>query len=298
MDKTQTLEAFYKEKLNYSPKSPGEDLMQFNILSNEDCKNGATMSYRRRDFYKVSFFTGRSIIHYGNKSLEVDGTAIVFFNPDVPYTVEIMDERMVGGFFIFREAYFNDHYRTNIRDLPIFSSGIKPVFLLDKSQAKTVDKIFKRTQKELASNYEFKHDLIRNQIVELIHFALKLQPSEKLYQQIDAKVRITTVFNELLERQFPIESTKDEFGLRSASDFADQLGVHVNYLNRAIKSTTGKTTTEQISQRLTREAIALLKHSHWNISEISYSLGFEDPSHFNHFFKKQTNQVPSSFRAS
>jgi AraC family transcriptional activator of pobA len=298
MDKTQTLESFYKEKLNYSLKIPGEDLMQFNLVSTEDCLKGSTMAYRRRDFYKVSFFTGKSVIHYGNKSLEVDGTALAFFNPDVPYTVEILEERVIGGFFIFRESYFNDYYRTNIRDLPIFSNSAKPIFLLNNAQAKAVDKIFKRTQKEMASDYEFKHDLIRNQIVELVHFALKMEPSEKLYQQIDAKVRITTVFNELLERQFPIESTKDEFGLRSASDFADQLGVHVNYLNRAIKSTTGKTTTEQISQRLTREAIVLLKHSNWNISEISYSLGFEDPSHFNHFFKKQTNQVPSSFRAS
>ncbi|WP_245735179.1 helix-turn-helix domain-containing protein [Pedobacter hartonius] len=72
--------------------------------------------------------------------------------------------------------------------------------------------------------------------------------------------------------------------------------MHVNYLNRAVKSVKGKTTTEHISERLTREAIALLKHSHWSISEISYSLGFEDPSHFNHFFKKQTTQVTSSFR--
>jgi len=291
MEKRQTFEAFHEDKFNMSNRQ-----LQFNMLSNDVCSTGTPIDYRRRDFYKVSFAKGHYIIHYGDKSMEVKGTALVFFKPDVPYTLEILSENPQGDHFLFREAYFNDYYRSNIRDLPIFSNGRKPIYILNKTQEKTVSKIYKKMQSELLSDYAFKHDLIRNYMVELIHFVMKMQPSEIVYHNIDAKTRITTVFYELLDRQFPIESTTEEVELRSASDFAEQLGVHVNYLNRAVRATTGKTTTELISQRLTSEAILLLKHSHWNISEISYSLGFEDPSHFNHFFKKQTNQVPSSFR--
>jgi AraC family transcriptional activator of pobA len=294
MEKTETFEAFHNDR--FSQQSDLSSQMQFNILSHSDCENSSPIQYRRRDFYKVSFLKGHYILHYGDKSLEVNGLALAFFKPDVPYTVEILEESTTGGYFVFREAYFNDYYRSNIRDLPLFANGSKPIYLLDKSQGETVDKIFKKMWEEMGSDYAFKHDLIRNFIVELIHFSLKMQPSEILYHHIDAKTRITAVFHELLDRQFPIESTTEEVSLRSASDFADKLGVHVNYLNRAVRATTGKTTTEHISERLTSEAILLLKHSHWNISEISYSLGFEDPSHFNHFFKKQTNQIPSSFR--
>jgi AraC-like DNA-binding protein len=132
--------------------------------------------------------------------------------------------------------------------------------------------------------------------MEIVHNALKMQPSEKLYQNIDANTRLTAVFSELLERQFPIESPSQQFALRSAKDFAEQLNVHVNHLNRAIKLSTGKTTTGQISERLAREAKALLKHTNWNIAEISYSLGFEEPAHFNHFFKRHTSMTPSAFR--
>ena len=296
MEKVETLEAFYKDKFNRKLESVKNEKILFDIFSYADCLDSATLVYRRRDFYKVSFLKGHYILHYGDKSLEVNGMALTFFSPDIPYTVEMLEDSNVGGYFIFRESYFNDHYKTGIRDLPIFANGNKPIYVLNKSQEKTVAKVLKNMQSEFASEYEFKHDVIRNHIVALIHFALKMQPTEIVYQHIDAKVRITTVFNELLERQFPIESSTEEFQLRSASDFAARLGVHVNYLNRAIKSTTGKTTTEYIAERLASEAIALLKHSHWNISEIGYSLGFEDPSHFNHFFKKQTNEIPSSFR--
>jgi len=296
MEKAETLEAFYKDKFNRLPAQLPAAELQFNMFSYDDCAAGATMSYRRRDFYKVSFLKGHYLLHYGDKSLDVNGTTLAFFSPDVPYTVEALEERNAGGYFVFRESYFNEHYRRNIRDFPLFASGSKPVYVLNKSQEKAVGRIFSKMQAEVFSGYEFKYDLIRNYIAELIHFALKMQPSEKLYQHIDAKTRITTVFNELLDRQFPIESSTEVFGLKTASEFAERLGVHVNYLNRAVKSTTGKTTTAYISERITAEAIALLKHSDWNISEISYSLGFDDPSHFNHFFKKQTNQIPSSFR--
>ena len=296
MEKVETLESFYKEKYNQTYNSLNSDKMQFNILSNADCLKGSSMLYRRREFYKVAFFKGHCILHYGDKSLEVNSAALAFFKPDVPYTIDMLEDSSFGGYFIFREPYFNDYYRSNIRELPLFKYGNKPVYLLNKSQEKNTDRIFKKLQREMASDYQFKHDLIRNNIVELIHFALKMQPTEKLYQLIDSKVRITTVFNELLERQFPIESPNLKFELRSAQDFAKLMNVHVNYLNRAIKSSTGKTTTEVISEKVVSEAIALLKHSNWNISEIGYSLGFEDPSHFNHFFKKQTQQAPSNFR--
>lgn len=296
MEKPETFEAFHQDKFNQNPDHLSTERIEFNIISAKKCQTGSAILYRRRDFYKVSFLKGHYILHYGDKSIEVNGTALAFFNRDVPYTVEVLEESDLGGYFIFRDAYFNDYYRSNVRDLPLFANGQKSIYVLNKTQEKTVGTIFKKMHQEMASDYEFKHDLIRNQMIELIHFAIKLKPTETLYLRTDAKSRITAVFNELLDRQFPIESSNEEFELRSASDFAEKLGVHVNYLNRAVRSTTGKTTTELIAERLTSEAIALLKHSDWNISEIGYSLGFEDPSHFNHFFKKQTRQIPSSFR--
>ncbi len=151
-------------------------------------------------------------------------------------------------------------------------------------------------KEEINSEYVYKYDLLRNYVTELIHFALKIQPAEALYQHPNAKARITAVFTELLERQFPIESPSQRFTLRSANDFAKQLAVHVNHLNRAIKETTGKTTSEHIFERLVAEAKALLKHTNWNISEISYCLGFEEPAHFNNFFKKQVALTPTAYR--
>jgi AraC family transcriptional regulator, transcriptional activator of pobA len=124
-----------------------------------------------------------------------------------------------------------------------------------------------------------------------------MQPSQNYSQQKNAAVRITSVFLELLERQFPIESVQRPLQFKTAQDFARQLSVLVNYLNSAVKEITGKTTTSHISDRIVTEARALLQHTDWNIADIAYVLGFEYPTYFNNFFKKKTGYIPKSERA-
>lgn len=79
-------------------------------------------------------------------------------------------------------------------------------------------------------------------------------------------------------------------------DFARQLNVHVNHLNRAVKENTGKTTSQLIAGRLLQEGKILLKHSTWNVSDIAYALGFAEVIHFNNFFKKHVQLSPLKFR--
>ena len=85
-------------------------------------------------------------------------------------------------------------------------------------------------------------------------------------------------------------------GPDSASDYASQLNIHVNHLNRAVKETTEKTTSQLIAERFIQEAKILLKHSNWNVSEIAWALGFTEVSHFNNFFKKHARLSPLKFR--
>jgi AraC-like DNA-binding protein len=149
---------------------------------------------------------------------------------------------------------------------------------------------------EQKTDYTYKDDLIRNYINLIIHEALKLQPSENYDQHKNASFRITSVFMELLERQFPIESPDQPLQLKTAQDYANHLSIHANYLNRAVKEVTGKPTTAHITERVISEAKALLQHTDWSISEIAYSLGFDYPTYFNNYFKRITGNTPTSFR--
>ncbi|WP_245552011.1 helix-turn-helix domain-containing protein [Chitinophaga pinensis] len=173
----------------------------------------------------------------------------------------------------------------------------KPIYSLSAEHSKQVADLFIKMSEELNAEFDYKYDLIRSYVLELIFFALKLENSSQQDIRSNASFRIARVFKELLERQFPIASPSQRFTLRSPQKFADALSIHTNYLNRAVKKATGKTTTEHIFERLISEAKILLRHSDWSIAEISFALGFEDPAHFNHFFKKQTQVTPTAFRS-
>ena len=298
MTNKETLEEFYQHKFNWLPDNLKQDIGHFNVFRLEDClgPNSQPIQYSRKDFYKITLIRGKNVYHYADKSLETDGPTLIFFNPNVPYTWEAGEGEITGFFCIFTEGFFSGQMRGGLGELPMFVPGGKPFYALNEKQDAHVQAIFEKIQEEMDSTYQYKYDLVRNYVTEMVHYALKMQPTESIYQHPNANSRITAVFSELLERQFPIESPAQRFTYRSANDFAQQLSVHVNHLNRAIRETTGKTTTAHIAERVASEAKALLKHTNWNISEISYSLGFEEPAHFNNFFKKQTNQTPTSYR--
>jgi AraC-like DNA-binding protein len=121
-----------------------------------------------------------------------------------------------------------------------------------------------------------------------------MQPSNDFFHSKNASSRIAKVFLELLERQFPIESSDHPLQLTKAQDYAKNLSLHVNHLNRAVKEATGKTTTAHISECIIGEEKALLQHTDWNITEIAYALGFDYPTYFNNYFKRITGTNPRS----
>ncbi|AUD06609.1 hypothetical protein CWM47_35035 [Spirosoma pollinicola] len=101
---------------------------------------------------------------------------------------------------------------------------------------------------------------------------------------------------QLLERQFPIDYISRSFPLRLASDYASQLNIHINHLNRALKKTSNKTTSQQIIERTLQEAKILLIETSWTVSEVAYTLGYSQVTHFNKLFKKYFGITPMNFR--
>ena len=270
-------------------------LKGFNVFQIES-DGAATRIYSRKDFYKICLTTGKSIIHYADKSFEQDGTVLFFGNPHIPYSWETISSSYVGYTFLFSEEFLKSERSESLQHSPLFKIGGTPILKITELQREFLITLFKKMIDEQKTDYVYKDDLIRNYINLIIHEALKLTPSENFDQHRNASSRITSVFLELLERQFPIEDTEKPLQLKTAQDYAKNMNVHANYLNRAVKEVTGKPTTVHISERIISEAKALLQHTDWNIADIAYALGFEYPTYFNNFFKKITGTNPKSLR--
>jgi AraC family transcriptional activator of pobA len=253
--------------------------------------------YTRRDFYKICMVTGKSDINYADRGIIVDGTYLFFANPHIPYSSELLSPGLTGYACLFTEDFLKTNDRSDsLQESPFFKIGGNPVFILTAQQERYIDDIFQRMLAEQEADYVFKGDLIRNYINLIIHEALKFQPPDTFVKHHNASSRIATLFMNHLEKQFPIDSMGQPLKLRTAQDYANVLAVHVNHLNRAVKETTGKSTTAHIAERIISEAKALLHHTDWSIADIAYALGFEYPTHFNNYFKRLTGITPRSLR--
>lgn len=251
----------------------------------------------RRDFYKIVLVTGDMTIHSGGQTIEMEGSFLFFANPHVPHSVV---ERSTGGkryACLFTEAFIAGRERTELlHNSPLFRVDTAPVLPLTGEQAVFMRGLFQRMLSVHRTDYEHKDDMLRSCIELLLHEIIRLQLAQRGPTQQNAAVRITRLFTELLEEQFPIESTDKPLRARTAQDFAQRLSVHVNYLNRAVKEVTGKPTSVLIAERIAAEAKALLQHTNWPVADIAYGLGFDYPTYFNNFFKRVTGNIPKFFR--
>jgi AraC family transcriptional activator of pobA len=300
MNKPVTVQDFYKGTSQIIPEAIQKEIGHFNVFRIADLHRGSknrTMPYNRRAYYKISLIIGRNRAEYADKVIDIEQNALLFATPQIPYNYEPQDDDQSGFFCIFTDDFLTqDNSGVKLKDLPVFQPGGDPIFFLNPEQVEEIKVIFNKMFREIASDYTFKYDLLRNYVIELIHTGQKLQPATSLFLETNAYRRVSSLFIELLERQFPVEPPHQKLRFRSAKDYADQLSIHVNYLNKVLKEITGKTTTELILERIIKESKILLKHTDWNVAEIAYSLGFEEPSHFNNLFKKHTSVSPRAFR--
>lgn len=310
MNRVVTIEEFYKEVASFTgqdvtsllPQDMQMDIGHFNVFdiseTLKEIKRTKVMPYNRRAYYKISLICGKNRAEYADKVINIEKNALLFATPKVPYHWIPLDDHQFGSFCVFTGDFMLKNKSGVVLDkLPIFKSGSYPIFEVSDRDAEDIALIFNKMKSEIASEYEYKYDLLRNYVLELIHYGQKLQPASSYSSDTNAATRIISLFIELLERQFPIESTHQKLQMRSAKAYAERLSIHTNHLNKVLKENTGKTTTEIIAGRMIQEAKILLKETNWNISEIGYTLGFEEVAHFSNFFKKQTSQTPLDFRS-
>jgi AraC-like DNA-binding protein len=297
MEKIETIEEFYKRKFDWMPDNIKNEIGHFNVFRLEPFvgDKAQPVPYKRRDFYKIMLVIGNSKVHYADKVFEVKKQALSFSNPQIPYKWEHLDNVRNGSFCIFNQHFF--HQYGNLNQYSVFQPNGTHIFELSDEQVEKTAAIYERMFEEINSDYIHKYDVLRNLVFELLHFAMKIQPAASFDKQhVNASKRISMLFLELIEHQFPIDDNHQRINLRSASDFAEQLNIHVNHLNRAVKETTQKTTSQIIAGRILQESKILLKHSAWSVSEIAYALGFTEVTHFNNFFKKHIQLSPLKFR--
>jgi len=298
MQSIETLEEFYQRhpvdnQKVFAENNTGQG--HFNVFMRKPCVLRTPFS--RRDFYKIALVIGNGKLIYSDKQVVIERPALVFSSPSVPSSWETGSGPQSGWFCLFTHAFIESHeHKSALQDFPLFKVGGSHIIFPDEAQLAFLTGTLGRMMEEMDSDYAGKYDLLRNYLRIIMHEALKITPVNTVETNTSAAARITAQFLELLERQFPIDSPEQFLKLKTANEFAQSLAIHTNHLNRSVKEVTGKTTTQHVSDRVLKEAHALLKHTDWSIAQVANGLGFEEPAYFTNFFKKYIGSSPAMYR--
>jgi AraC family transcriptional regulator, transcriptional activator of pobA len=131
------------------------------------------------------------------------------------------------------------------------------------------------------------YELIRSYLFAFLT-ELKILQKTDTNRRVNATERIAFEFKHILSKYIKTNHEVDFY--------AKILDVSPNHLNRCVKEYFKKSTTQLMAEMLILEAKVLLHQPSISISEIGFAIGFEDPSYFGRFFKKQTGQTPTEFR--
>lgn len=225
---------------------------------------------------------------------------IYFTNPGHIKSYEL-NESKEAYIITLTEKFLMENVHSEIfREFPFLLAEIVPPRKMSPNDFEEFEILYKQILTEFKKDSRYKNRVIGNLVAVLL-----LKIKEKFwfdYNPIEEGTRnsqIVKSFKQLLELEFRkiMENGQNDNKLQ-AQYFAEKLSLHPNYLNSVIKSKTGRTVNDWISERTLSAAKSLLLNTSYSSKEIAYRLGFSEPTHFSRFFKKHTQLSPNTFRKS
>lgn len=143
----------------------------------------------------------------------------------------------------------------------------------------------------------FDMDYLLKQVDNLIKNQNELKASySKKYIAEPAKVTISSTDEDLLKRAMEhIENNMNNMDYNVES-FVSDMGIGRTLLYQKINDILGMSIKEFIMDIRLKRGAQLLEQSNLTVSEISYSIGFNNPKYFSICFKKQFGLTPTEFR--
>jgi AraC family transcriptional regulator, transcriptional activator of pobA len=244
------------------------------------------------DYPFRNYFYGIGLVYEGERNLRVGiedftlkaGDLLVIGPSIIRHWLDNNWSFKNTAIFFTPELFVSPITAQPLVDSPIFRSGIQHVISLS-----AIDfEFFNQTLISIKSQ-EHLPKVVAALVLAMIEKIEKLMVATQMpISKSSRKKQIAKEFCSLINTQY-LENKDVAF-------YAEKLNITPKYLSEVIKEETGKSPKNLIEQLLMQEAKSLLKQTEMNVKEISYWLGFEDPSYFTKAFKLVEGITPFEYR--
>jgi len=248
-------------------------------------------------FYIISFqkFVSGSIT-YGKKEFDHQRGKMIFFKPNQTVTFKNVKSEDDCFLILIKEDFLaGTNLHREINSYSYFDYETNEALFLSPSEENTIWSLVNIMHKEAHNNTDdYSKSILLSHLGTLLTYAQRFY-KRQFINRIDIIGSYASRFEQLTNAYYN-ENKNSHLGLPTVAYMAEKLNISSRYLSDLLKQETGKTAIELIHIYLIKEAKNLLSEGKMNISEISFSLGFENPNYFARLFKKEVGIPPSVFR--
>ena len=248
----------------------------------------------KNSYYEVIFLTrGYCVVNENMIEINQCASQIRFSPPGKIVSVAKISDDVEGFFCLFDDEFISRYAgETNLlKSVSFFELDAIPVLTLNEEQVTFYKTLLQRI------NNLYHNDFEQNKAIICSYFVSLLKECSLNYKKVIAEEsklssaeRISQSFIRLVNKYY---LTK-----RDLTEYAQMLHITPKHLTKCVKQSTNKTPTDFIFQMLILEAKVLLKETDLTISEIAFSLSFDDDAYFNRFFKNIEGVTPNNYRKS
>lgn len=250
------------------------------------------------DFYMIGLINVRAGHWlYGRTKFDHDRGSMVFWKPRQIIEIKNLEFEDDGYILLFHEDFLlGSTLQGVINKYAFFDYETNEALHLSPKEEKIMLRLFESLVTEYGNNEdEFSKDIIIANINFMLNYAERYYKRQFLNRK-PLVGKTISAFNHILHSYLK-ENKLSQEGLLSVTSVASALHISPRYLSDLLKMETGKTAQELIHIFLINEAKNRLRASGGNVSEIAYSLGFENMSYFSKLFRKETGLTPKDFKA-
>ncbi|GAB4025590.1 helix-turn-helix domain-containing protein [Spirosoma gilvum] len=216
------------------------------------------------------FFVTKNQVHYFDSNTDYRGYMLHFNESFLIHNDSEVE-------FFLKSNFFNNPYQS-------------PVCYIDQAIHQKLATYLTQLQAELADPSPLgKEELLRSYLKAFLIQLQRFKNNQEvpLFVADEKRLQLLRYIN-LVDEQY-------KNGL-SIGDYANLMHLSSRTLSEITGQLLNKTPSQIIQERIILEAQRLLLHSELNINQIGYRLGFNDPSYFVKYFKKNAGVSPSEFR--
>lgn len=244
-------------------------------------------------FYQIIWFISGNGKHYVDfNEYEVKENSLFFVSKG---QIHHFDNNIYEGWVIhFNESFIADdeNYVNIFLNHNIFHSFEKePFFKINETDTKELCNIVNLMHSEIWTPSRFAHV---EYLKHLLHLFLIVTQRFGVRRDCDGLSMNNPSHTHFVKFRKLLEENYRK--LHTVSEYAELLNISSKTLTNCTKEISQQTPLEIINDRILLEARRLLAYSDKNVNEIGFALGFEDPSYFAKFFKRQMKMLPRDFR--